>query len=428
MADPQALSIVNAAAQAFDRVGLPEGQFHLTQAALYLATAPKSNSSLAFFDAVKVVEEEAAKEVPNHLRDPSRDKHGFGHGEGYNYPHAYRDHWVAQAYLPEGLKGRIFYQPSAQGYEKGIQNDVLQRRESQMASMIEEPAEVLTYSPGGKQRDSWMRRTTGSTGRFLEEMRTRLFARLRPERHHRLLVWRETGGLFLWEAWRQVPEGGAAVYFPDQKHLNLCEHFARTLPDSERPVLFGGENCGPEETLARLKEEEWTFEGILCRNWLFRTDRESWTAEWEGLKALMAPDSRLITCEPLPGDGSRLTGFMNAWSREIPEWDALTEAEDRVYREWHPRLVSPETAAGEFTESGGNIFHSEKLVSQEERQLSEDLLMQWLDPSRTGSLGNRMAALLDRETVLRYRDEVVRRLKGTQVTWESSYSLTGVSL
>ena len=105
MADPNALVQVNAAAQAFDRVGLPEGQFHLTQSAIYLATAPKSNSSLAFFDAIKVVEEEAAREVPNHLRDPSRDKHGFGHGEGYNYPHAYRDHWVAQAYLPEGSQG-----------------------------------------------------------------------------------------------------------------------------------------------------------------------------------------------------------------------------------------------------------------------------------------------------------------------------------
>ncbi len=115
LADPQALAVAEAAAAAFDRVGLPEGRFHLAQAALYLATAPKSNSSLAFFDALAVVEKEQAGEVPSHLRDPSRDAEGFGHGEGYLYPHSYREHWVAQQYLPDRLQGRVFYQPSGGG-------------------------------------------------------------------------------------------------------------------------------------------------------------------------------------------------------------------------------------------------------------------------------------------------------------------------
>ena len=70
MADPDALAVVQAAAAAFDRVGLPEGRFHLTHAALYLATAPKSNSALGFFDALKAVEEEESGEVPNHLKKP----------------------------------------------------------------------------------------------------------------------------------------------------------------------------------------------------------------------------------------------------------------------------------------------------------------------------------------------------------------------
>ena len=136
LADPKAISVVESCAQAFDRVGMPEGRYFLAHAALYLATAPKSNSSMAFFDALASVEKEDA-EVPNHLRDSSRDAEGFGHGAGYLYPHAYRDHWVAQQYLPDTLMGRVFYTPSTQGYEGKIRSEVLSRREVQIATILE---------------------------------------------------------------------------------------------------------------------------------------------------------------------------------------------------------------------------------------------------------------------------------------------------
>ena len=136
LADPNAITVVESCAQAFDRVGMPEGRYFLAHAALYLATAPKSNSSMAFFDALAAVEKEDA-EVPNHLKDSNRDTEGFGHGAGYLYPHAYRDHWVAQQYLPDTLMGRVFYTPSTQGYEATIRSDVLSRREIQIASILE---------------------------------------------------------------------------------------------------------------------------------------------------------------------------------------------------------------------------------------------------------------------------------------------------
>ena len=136
LADPNAISVVESCAQAFDRVGMPEGRYFLAHAALYLATAPKSNSSMAFFDALASVEKEDA-EVPNHLRDNNRDAEGFGHGAGYLYPHAYRDHWVAQQYLPDTLMGRVFYNPSTQGYEATIRDGVLSRRELQIAAILE---------------------------------------------------------------------------------------------------------------------------------------------------------------------------------------------------------------------------------------------------------------------------------------------------
>lgn len=136
LADPNAIAVVESCARAFDRVGMPEGRYFLAHATLYLSTAPKSNSAMAFFDALSSVEKEDA-EVPNHLRDSSRDAEGFGHGAGYLYPHAYRDHWVAQQYLPDALMGRVFYTPSTQGYEGTIRADVLSRREIQIAQILE---------------------------------------------------------------------------------------------------------------------------------------------------------------------------------------------------------------------------------------------------------------------------------------------------
>ncbi|HEY9693970.1 MAG TPA: AAA family ATPase [Oculatellaceae cyanobacterium] len=108
LADPNAVVIVNSCAEAFDRVGMPEGRYHLAQATLYLANAPKSNSVMGFFDALAAVEREKESEVPTHLKDGNRDKKGFGHGAGYLYPHAYQDHWIEQQYLPASLQGQVF--------------------------------------------------------------------------------------------------------------------------------------------------------------------------------------------------------------------------------------------------------------------------------------------------------------------------------
>ncbi|MDA0700053.1 MAG: AAA family ATPase, partial [bacterium] len=191
LADPQALGVVAAAAQAYDYVGLPEGRYHLAQATLYLATAAKSNSTMGFFDALDAVGKERTGEVPNHLRDGNRDAEGFGHGAGYAYPHAYRDHWVAQQYLPDALQAKVFYQPSGEGYEARVRDEVARRREAQLAAMLEEearaPVEVLTTSPTDRARDRWLERTVSSAGARLARVRDALFEEARPQRHHVLL-------------------------------------------------------------------------------------------------------------------------------------------------------------------------------------------------------------------------------------------------
>ena len=120
LADPQALLIASAAASAFEYVGFPEGVFPIVEATLYLATAPKSNSAFGYFQAAKLIEQEGAKPVPIHLMDANRDAKGFGHGEGYKYPHDFPNHFTEQQYLPDDVRDIKFYQPSNEGYEGRI--------------------------------------------------------------------------------------------------------------------------------------------------------------------------------------------------------------------------------------------------------------------------------------------------------------------
>lgn len=120
MADPLALLVAVAAAQTVERVGLPECQYALAQACIHLATAPKSNSAMGYFEALRAVESGAPLDVPGHLKDASRDGRSMGHGAGYKYPHDYPGHWVPQRYLPEGLQGVQFYRPGGLGFERKV--------------------------------------------------------------------------------------------------------------------------------------------------------------------------------------------------------------------------------------------------------------------------------------------------------------------
>jgi putative ATPase len=119
-ADPQALVVAVAGAQALQFVGLPEAQLNLAQAALYLATAPKSNSTLGIGAALSDIERLGNLDVPNHLKDASRDARGLGHGKGYKYPHDFENHFVVQQYLPDGVRDKLYYKPGVLGHELKI--------------------------------------------------------------------------------------------------------------------------------------------------------------------------------------------------------------------------------------------------------------------------------------------------------------------
>src|SRR4030042_691695 len=122
IADPQALVVTVAAQQGGHFVGLPDGNLALAEAVVYLATAPKSNSLYRAYSGVqKDVQQGRNEPVPLHLRNPVTDlMHRMGHGQGYKYAHDYPDHFVEQRNLPPSLRGKRYYVPTEQGYEKEI--------------------------------------------------------------------------------------------------------------------------------------------------------------------------------------------------------------------------------------------------------------------------------------------------------------------
>jgi putative ATPase len=121
-ADPQALRVALAAKEAYHFLGSPEGELALAQAAVYLATAPKSNAVYrAFGEAQRDVEEAPLEGVPLHLRNaPTSLMKEFGYGADYQYPHDLPEAFADQDYLPEGLKGRVYYHPTDRGLEAEI--------------------------------------------------------------------------------------------------------------------------------------------------------------------------------------------------------------------------------------------------------------------------------------------------------------------
>ena len=147
LGDQLGLVVANAAAQAFDYIGLPEGIYPIVEATLYLATAPKSNSAGAYFKAFQLIEEEGVTAVPQHLQDANRDAVALGHGKDYQYPHEAPGHFLPQQYLPKRLLGTYFYRPSDQGYENQVTDRLARWREAQRLALgIERTEEIPDLS------------------------------------------------------------------------------------------------------------------------------------------------------------------------------------------------------------------------------------------------------------------------------------------
>ncbi|HEX2958532.1 MAG TPA: AAA family ATPase [Chitinispirillaceae bacterium] len=332
LADPHALSIVVSSAQAFDYVGLPEGRYHLAHACLYLATAPKSNSSMAFFDALNTVSQDATDDVPDHLRDSSRDKEGFGHGAGYLYPHAYRDHWVAQQYLPSTLQGKLFYQPSSQGYEKEIAERVTRQREAQLEAMVDTDTTSPLFFAGetSKSQNAWYERSLGSRGRELDTIRKQVISQADLRKTDLVLDLDARTGLLTFEALRHVDQGGVFAIAHNDDAYDTLRKTCERIDILTRPNIILCTDAQFPQELSQKLDTRLKFNAIIGRNVIQRL------ADKKNALTLFAQylekDGRIVLAESIPSEGQRISELLS--TREDPSFiDKLTLVELEIYND-----------------------------------------------------------------------------------------------
>ena len=424
MADPNALVVVQAAAAAFERVGLPEGQFHLAQAALYLATAAKSNTTLGYYDALEAVRSER-DEVPVHLRDASRDKKGLGHGEGYQYPHAYRDHWVEQQYLPDSLRGKVFYRPSDQGYEHSVKERVEGRREAQLAAALEQdsPAyELLTYTPDSPAEERWLARTIDSSARGLEDIRQSVFEGLNIRRYDTVLDVNAGSGLLTWEALRRVPEGGVWSLEGDKRLARALRDQGERLSELQRPtILDAAIECLPER-LRAIETPDLQFDVVIGRNVLTRSDQ--WTTRLRLLRAALSPGGMLSLAERFPRASQRLYRLVDPAVVPVAVASRWAAAEEAMYDSDDDPVVNwGAEELGAALETAGLIA-----CRVEQRILTAELLVpaaqvdRWFGPARDGrpSYAENLARGLDQSEIHDIEGALRRKVAGQTVNWTRS--------
>ena len=424
MADPDAVRVVVAAAEAFDRIGLPEGRFPLAHAALYLATAPKSNSVFAFFDALEAVEKEQEAEVPNHLKDASRDSEGFGHGANYLYPHAYRDHWVAQQYLPANLQGRVFYEPTEQGYEDRIREQVQRRRELQLAAMIEGEniiPEVLTFSPPDRERDRWLQRISDEFGAHLDGVRQRIFAPLKLQRHYRLLDLNAGTGLLTWEALRHLPEGGVWSQLAERTPAIALQEMSAHLPEIERPIVLQADLLDLASRLAET-DPDLRFDAIVGRNALGQHPQKAEIPRQ--LFELLSPGGHLSLVETVSQRAQRLHQLVDMSDLDPDLRQRAVQAEEAIYADPdNPQVnwteVDLETA---FRAAGFDSLRAQIETGHTNRRITPQQLSHWFNPGgeKRRTYAGYLHRQLDEEELHQVRRLFERQLPNRTVPWSST--------
>ncbi|GHT67043.1 ATPase AAA [Spirochaetia bacterium] len=437
LADPHALAVVISCAEAFDRIGFPEGNFPLIHACLYLATAPKSNTTLNFFDVMKEVEKEDA-EVPNHLRDASRDGESFGHGEGYVYPHAYRDHWAAQQYLPSALMGKIFYMPSRMGYEGKIREEVLRKRELQAAIVLGDSAagnngligdgEVLTWSAVSRGREGWFKRLESGRSSLLLSDREAILGQSIIRGHDRILIAAANDGLLLWESLRRTPEGLTAALVDNDASRDTLLGYAATLDEIEQPqIAVSPSGMLPEPAQASEWFAAGIFDHIFAREPWRRilgnrsakggapSPSEVFKTFAEKAHRLLTPEGDLVLLQSPPRLGERISRILA--DSDVPEpADKLGEAEESFFAETGTWTWDGDTLKSAFEGAGFTVTLT-SLDQKEERLITERDLAAWFDQdhSRWGAF---IGKKLGKKDFARAEEILRDRIKQGPVVWK----------
>ena len=423
LADPQAIAVVAACARALEWVGLPEAQYHLAEATLYLATAPKSNSCGAYWKALAEVEAEGKVEVPRHLQDASRDAEGLGHGDGYLYPHAYAGHWVPQQYLPDALQGKVFYEPGDQGYEARLRDQVARRREGVLAALAEADAEGPAATPGPPARSRWLARTLSGVGGQLERIRDRVMALAAVERQDLVLDLNAATGLLTWEAVRRAPAGGVWALAADERAAAGLRAQATRLESLERPVILCGALAALPALVAAQGQGQVRFDVAIARNALAR--QSDWAAAARGILEVLRPGGRLVLAEAVPREAQRLYRLVDLAPLGEDLAGRVQAAEEAIYADADDAMVRWQAEElGEACRAAGfDQVHVGTERYSGEQEIRREQLARWFDPAPRGarpSYGERLGRLLSPEELARVRELFYGQLAGRAVQWTST--------
>lgn len=329
MADPDAIATVEACAAAFDRVGLPEGRYHLAHATLRLALAPKSNSTLGFFAALESVEASGAAEVPRHLKDASRDGDDLGHGAGYAYPHAYRDHWVAQRYLPAELAERTFYEPGSLGWEGERVSRLAERRLQQAALQDDDGHDPWSAAGRLVGASGWVRRAERASDASYEPLLDAVAEAAAVGRTDRVLIDGDGAFLFIPRFASLVPEGILVVRGSSARLAATAlvlglrgDRFAEWPIDA--PTFVTVDTAGAGAWTAWPADAPEPFSGPF--DVIVRRDG----ARPSGAAPPLADGARTVTVRPAPLAGTRPSTLVRATDEALA--GTLAACEETIHR------------------------------------------------------------------------------------------------
>ncbi|MEB3158111.1 MAG: AAA family ATPase [Synechococcus sp.] len=400
LADPQAVVVVEACAAAFERVGLPEGLYPLAQAALYLANTDKSNSTIGIFEAIKHVRASARQDVPSHLRDAHRDGDGFGDGKGYRYPHAFREHWVAQQYLPTALQGEVFWTPGLQGWEGARRERMLERRAAQLAAAAEAVDQhplLVSSGPEEPDMERWLQRQLSQDGERLQRLRKTLWRDLPWQRTDRVLIL--GGAALLWslDPLSAVADGGLTILCANREEQQRLSAQLELLDPLHRPSLILGDEglqCLPgdhhfEVVGGRLNRQQLAqrFQGPLL--------------EHINQRCSSGAQLRLLISDAALGPTEALLQLHNKHQLSQSDHQVLEALLERE-RQWLAMAHDQETILEQLRTHG---WHLETDSWEESLSLPVDssLLDRWLGPGRpfqavlaSGQQGKTEAELIKR--------------------------------
>lgn len=453
LADPAAITVVTSCASAYERVGKSEGVYFLAEAALYLATCAKSNSTFAFFDAMREIER-ADKEVPDKLKDKNRDAKELGHGEGYLYPHAYREHWVAQQYLPDDLCGSVFYRPSEQGYEGEIREEVLRRRRLQMSlSQAEAEDSEFALNPassswmaehfnidGGGVRESerkWRLRSEDESGERELFLFDSIMKKASLKDFHKSLVWNAEGSFFVTEAAQKTKNGFLAVFSKTKEQYDFFSHLFSAASELSRPALFFSPSSFSREEEASLtgvfkdaaKEAHGFDRAFIFNPVKSACEISTFSAALKRCAStphFFEEDSLIVISSRIYSKTPRLSSLLLTQAEEEDE-ETLTSLSKMEEAENHFYSTSPF-----FDFSEEDIFRGLKenfpsaelypLSYERERFLSREKLLSWFgEKSSYGAFLRKSLSEADFKNAFHFALKVVR--EGRTVAWKTSYAL-----